>query len=444
MNKVFNRDEFINEVYMPLVEQEKYDELSAVNEGLIKNLFGRVKNLFVNDWKKIKGDAGIIKAYKEMDDKMTGFITMKMFNRDDCNRIRQSLVDFACLWYEHKSNQAKKDNSEPSPVESLKFKDSTLKESLETCQKSIRDITKKDSQMATWANALLDGMKVVINQVVLNEIDDAELREKFEKVNAEQEKKNEDINKKMEEFQNKLLNDIQKERKRLISGAKCKAFDDSLLGDKAAQNLTGEFDKISQLKKMDDKITAMKNDSMFGFKTIYSDSDYSSKWFKSAYLMTEAFYDWMKGNGEDDSPKEVEKFKDVPGQSIQAMCIAVNGFIKGCFIPGNDYGDVINLMSRCAIISNGSIGYNLPVADKKNDSDDDKNTFTLIVTSIQSKSNLVEDIHKNKIPLPDDFEKNAETLMNKIVTEATKLKKAADKKNDDMLKQFNDEYEKNK
>ena len=78
MNKILKRDEFIEEVYNPMIEQKEYEELVSINEGLLKTLFGAVKNLFVQDWKSIKGDPQIIKIYKELDDALTGFSMMKL------------------------------------------------------------------------------------------------------------------------------------------------------------------------------------------------------------------------------------------------------------------------------------------------------------------------------------------------------------------------------
>ena len=122
MNKILKRDEFITEVYNPMIEQKEYEELEAVNEGLLKTLFGIAKNLFKKDWETIKGDSGIIQVYKELDDKLTGFSLMKLSKKTECNQIRQALVDFACDWYDLKMNKAKEDDTDPKPAKSMKFK----------------------------------------------------------------------------------------------------------------------------------------------------------------------------------------------------------------------------------------------------------------------------------------------------------------------------------
>ena len=49
MDKILKRDDFII-----LMEQKEYENLVSVNEGLLKNLFGVVKNLFKKDWDRAK------------------------------------------------------------------------------------------------------------------------------------------------------------------------------------------------------------------------------------------------------------------------------------------------------------------------------------------------------------------------------------------------------
>ena len=71
MSKILSRNEFIE-----IKEQKEYEELQEINEGLIKNLFGRVKNKF-GGWKKIDGNEEIKRVYAELDDKLTGFSSVK-------------------------------------------------------------------------------------------------------------------------------------------------------------------------------------------------------------------------------------------------------------------------------------------------------------------------------------------------------------------------------
>ena len=49
MNKILKRDEYINKVYEPMIEQKEYERLQSVNEGILKNLFGKIKNIVNNN-----------------------------------------------------------------------------------------------------------------------------------------------------------------------------------------------------------------------------------------------------------------------------------------------------------------------------------------------------------------------------------------------------------
>ena len=175
MNKILKRDEFITEVYNPMIEQKEYEELEAVNEGLLKTLFGIAKNLFKKDWETIKGDSGIIQVYKELDDKLTGFSLMKLSKKTECNQIRQALVDFACDWYDLKMNKAKEDDTDPKPAKSMKFKNDTLRENLSSLENKIKDIANGDEQMLKWANSLKEEMKTVINRTIYDSVNNDEV-----------------------------------------------------------------------------------------------------------------------------------------------------------------------------------------------------------------------------------------------------------------------------
>ena len=221
MNKILKRDEFIEEVYNPMIEQKEYEELVSINEGLLKTLFGAVKNLFVQDWKSIKGDPQIIKIYKELDDALTGFSMMKLSKKKECNQIRQELVDFACDWYDKKMNDAKKDDVDPKPAKGMKFRDETLKSNLEATQDKINTICGEDAQMKKWANMLMSDMKVVINRSILEDMKDQDAKDELEAKNKEDmeklNQKHEKTNKEMEKLQNDQLKEVKKERDKIIN-----------------------------------------------------------------------------------------------------------------------------------------------------------------------------------------------------------------------------------
>ena len=83
-----------------------------------------------------------------MDDNLSGFTMMKMSKKGECNKIRQELVDFACDWYDLKMNKAKEDGTDPKPAKSMKFKNDTLRENIESMEKRIKDIAGNDEQQS--------------------------------------------------------------------------------------------------------------------------------------------------------------------------------------------------------------------------------------------------------------------------------------------------------
>lgn len=437
---ILNREQFINEIYNPLMEQKEYEQLVQLNEGLLKQLFGKIRNLFKNDWNSIKGDKTIIKVYKELDDKLTGFATMKLEKRDQCNKIRQELVNFAALWYEEKLNNAKKYDRDVKPAKSMEFKDETLRDGLEKCQKIIKEVAEGDGQLNRWANILMDDMTIVINQSILNDIEDEETKKEIEKANEEQIKKDENTNKKMEKFQNNQLKKIEKERADFIKNSEATPVNADLLGDKAIQVLTGEFKKIDSAlnKKGADKRRVFDSDSYLGLKSIFDDNALNDKTkYNVAYKIMSLVYGKLSEDG------VVEAFKETPGSSVQAMCIGINSFIKNSVYGGNNYGNELPLMTKLAIVSNGTIGYNLPL-NKKGDG----NYFTETVAEISQTTdfynkNLKFLVSSNKdFKLPKDFGTNSKNLLNKIISESKKLKEKAEKDDKAKRKSFDAQFEK--
>ena len=419
MYKIYKRDEFINEVYNPMIEQKEYQELEAINEGLLKTLFGAAKNLFKKDWSTIKGDPGIIKVYKEMDDALTGFSLMKLSKKDICNQVRQALVDFACDWYDKKMNDAKKDDTDPTPAKGMKFKDDTLAENLENTKKKIRTIIDGDEQMTKWANLLMDDMTNVINRTILDDIEDSKTKKEVEDMVNQKMEEKEKANKEMSKWQSSQLKEIKQEREGLITdlGATLISTD---VGDKALVELNGVFKKTMKDNEINQK--AITGDKFLGLKELYKNIDLSKPEFKTAYALMESVYRNLADN------TVAEKFKETPGKSVQAMCISINAFIKHCIYGDTDYSKTLPLMAKCAVISNGVVSYNLPLNDaavEDINSDDAGNKFTDLIDIITSGK--MTDKENKKIELSNDFKSNSKKLFDKIKKEAAKLKEEADK-----------------
>ena len=426
MDKILKRDDFII-----LMEQKEYENLVSVNEGLLKNLFGVVKNLFKKDWATIKGDSQIIRVYKELDDNLSGFTMMKMSKKGECNKIRQELVDFACDWYDLKMNKAKEDGADPKPAKSMKFKNDTLRENIESMEKRIKDIAKDDEQMLKWANTLKEGMKTVINRSILEDMKDEEAKKELEAKIAEDMKKQEEINKVMEKWQNDQLKEIQTEREKLISNTKSTPIDANLSGDKAIQNFYDEFDKIKNDRKnakasKKNTFDPLRKDTMLGFQSIFTDEDFKNKLFKTTYTILDVFYSSLNKND------VIKKFQEVPSQSVQAMCISINSFVKSSVYGDDSYKNTtLPLMAKCAVISDGIVSYNLPLNGKTGD--DAGNYFTDIV-GIISRQEFKKDTDNKDITYPDDFKTNADKIFKEIIAEAKKLKEDSDKKYNEKLK----------
>lgn len=414
MDKILKRDDFII-----LMEQKEYENLVSVNEGLLKNLFGVVKNLFKKDWATIKGDSQIIRVYKELDDNLSGFTMMKLSKKDECNQIRQELVDFACDWYDLKMNKAKEDGTDPKPAKSMKFKNDTLRENIEHLNKKIRDIAGKDEQMIKWAETLRDDMKIVINRSILEDIKDEEAKKELEAKIAEETKKQEEINKVMEKWQNDQLKEIQTEREKLISDAHATPITEGS-GDKAIGSLEDDYKNTKTNDEPD--VKKISKDELLGLKSIFTkdDLDGDKDSISKTYKILDSFYDSLN--------KDLDKFKEVPAQSVQAMCIAVNAFVKICIFGDEKYDNLLPIMTKCAIVSDGTVSYNLPL----NDQEGDKlgNYFTDTVGAI------VNDIKKDpeKYDVPDEFVDNADKLFQRIVSGAKKLKEVSDNKYNEQLK----------
>lgn len=423
MDKILKRDEYINEVLNPMMEKKKYDELKMVNEGLLKNLFGVVKNLFKKDWDSIKGDPSIIDAYKEIDDKLTGYSMMKLSKKGECNQIRQALVDFADDWYELKMNKAKDNDADPKPAKSMKFKDDTLKDNLDILQKKIRDIAGEDVQMKKWADRLLDDMKVVINKSILNDTDDEDTKNEIEKQIDDQIKKDEIDNKKMLEWENSQLEQLEKERKLLITNVKATPENGDTSGDKEVGKLIGSL----KLDSKEEFVNSANNDKLLGFNEIFKKSNGSKGVNISdrSYNILSAFYKQLNA--------DAKKFNETPAQSVQAMCIAMNVFTKMCGMENPKFDDLkVELMTRCAIISNGAISYKLPLNGKEGK--EAGNYFTDVIGKL-TQGKLSDN---SDIKLDDKFKNNSIKVFDEIKKKVKELEEDFNKKRDEDLKKLNE------
>ena len=136
---------------------------------------------------------------------------------------------------------------------------------------------------------------------------------------------------------------------------------------------------------------------------------------------------------------DAKLFSETPAQSVQAMCIAINNFVKLCNSKNMNVKPIqLELMAKCAILSNGAISYNLPLNGK--DGDDAGNYFTDTI------ANILGDEFKNSnnevIKASENFKTNAKNLFKDIKDKAVKIKEDAEKKYNDELKSLKSNEEK--
>ena len=235
----------------------------------------------------------------------------------------------------------------------------------------------------------------------------------------------------MEKWQNDQLKEIQSEREKLISNTKSTPIDANLSGDKAIQNFYSEFDKIKNDRKnakasKKNTFDPLRKDTMLGFQSIFTDEDFKNKLFKTTYTILDVFYSSLNNND------VIKKFQEVPSQSVQAMCISINSFVKSSVYGDDSYKNTtLPLMAKCAVISDGIVSYNLPLNDKTGD--DAGNYFTDIVGMI-SRQEFKKDTDNKDIIYPDDFKTNADKIFKEIIAEAKKLKEDSEKKYNEQLK----------
>ena len=165
---------------------------------------------------------------------------------------------------------------------------------------------------------------------------------------------------------------------------------------------------------------------MLGFQSIFTDEDFKNKLFKTTYTILDVFYSSLNNND------VIKKFQEVPSQSVQAMCISINSFVKSSVYGDDSYKNTtLPLMAKCAVISDGIVSYNLPLNDKTGD--DTGNYFTDIVGMI-SRQEFKKDTDNKDIIYPDDFKTNADKIFKEIIAEAKKLKEDSEKKYNKQLK----------
>lgn len=435
MKHLINREEYIKE-YLRISNSIEND--NELYEGLLSTVFGGLKMLFKKDWANIKcKNPSVLEHLKAIDKSLEGFTMTKMQFSGECTTIRQNIADYFNDILEYKLAQIEKEedpnkflkkeekekeeNKDAKGVaKNLNIKDKTLLDSLDKYKSNINTACKPSPKLREYADQMLNSVEVFVNDIVLAELE----KKGLEKAKLEEEKKKNDERKaKLEEIRKKmntLAKKAGKDALKKISDERDKAMRD--LGVKPIGAMSGDksFDTIA--KQFSDMLGEF-NDLKLNESAL--PKGYSEILRSDVYLGIQKSLEelnWNFSENEKDSSKGLydkffikvilnkintvfevisknkDMFKEVPSASVQAMMVSLcNAVIYG--FMGNDF-DIndarLELMTKCAIDSDATVGFNLPLIDPKKP--DNGNFFVSIMNQFKSadiSSKEVEDAAKS-------------------------------------------------
>ena len=479
MKHLINREEYINE-YLRINNIKNENE---IYESLLSAVFGGLKMLFKKDWENIKcKNPSILEQLKEIDKSLSGYTMTKMEFSNECNNIRQNvadyyndILDYKLLQLEKEDNAEKFMEKEKMDTENeekgenkqvdgvakvLNLKDKTLLDSLKKYTDNIKTNSSKSPKLKEYADQLLNSVTVIVNNIILNElekrgVDKKKLEEKRKKL-EEEKKKIDEVRQKMDELAKKAgdealknLSQERDEKMRNIGVDPIGAMDGSKSIDMIVKQFGDMLKENNNFKKINEGITIpkdysdrFKSDTYIGIKKTFeedleedennSDETYNKFIIKVILSKINDVFKVIL--------KNKEMFKGVPSASVQAMMISLTNVIIYGFV-GNDNTKPIkfnikndenrlSLMARCAIDSDATIGFNLPLIDPKKP--DNGNFFVSIMNQFKNTDINSKEIEKIKndegididvSKLMKDFRQNISTLFDEILKKAEELKK---------------------
>ena len=506
MKHLISREDYINEYLRVSKNIERDNELY---EGLLGTLFGGLKMLMKKDWANIKcKNPSVLRHLQDIDKSLGGYTMIKMQYSGECQNIRQNvanyfsdILDFKLSKIEKeedpneflkKENKEKEENKEGKGVEkSLNLKDKTLLDSLKKYKENISTSCKSNPKLREYADQMLNTVEVFVNDAIIAELEkkgaDKEKLEKERKKMEEKQKELDAVRKKMNDEAKKAgeeaLKKLSKERDDAMNKLGVKPIG-AMDGDKAVGDITKQYmdmlDEFNKSKLNESKLPGnyseiLRSDTYIGIQKSleelewnFSDNDKNSpdglydKFFIRVILnKINTVFEVVA--------KNKDMFKGVPSASVQAMMVALSNAIIYGFM-GNQFNIEKNnarlsLLTKCAIDSDATIGFNLPLIDPKKP--DNGNFFVSLMNQFKSaeiSSKEVEDAAKsitneeiksimkvwtgekegeNETPqdpaefakefgpmVMKDFRQNITKLFDIIVTKAKKLKEKAQKERD--------------
>lgn len=414
MKHLINREEYIKE-YLRISNSIEND--NELYEGLLSTLFGGLKMLFKKDWANIKcKNPSVLKHLQEIDKSLGGYTMTKMQFSGECTTIRQNIADYFNDILEYKLAQIEKEedpnkflkkeekekeeNKDAKGVaKNLNIKDKTLLDSLDKYKSNINTACKPSPKLREYADQMLNSVEVFVNDIVLAELekkglDKAKAEEERKKI-EEEEKKLEEIRSKMDkaakDADEKKMKELAKERDEAMTNLGAKPIG-PMDGDKAFDTIAKDFKKVLsgfEDMKLNESAT-IKNELPGGYGDILG---------KDTYLGINKSLAGIGWNISDqkkiDKLEAEDKFiirvilskinsvfnviandklkpllKGVPSASVQAMMVALSNAIIYGFVGDEKFNikgntNVLELLTKCAIDSDATIGFNLPLLDVK-------------------------------------------------------------------------------
>lgn len=482
-NYILKRDTYISEVY-------SHKDNNEINEGI----FDFFKTLMKKEWQDVKSkDTNIKTKLEEVDRGLSGFTLIKMKKAGACATIRQSLADFANTLWEAKQKelddgnklqrmlmglkdkgdvsdkeeeQIKKAGTVSKYMRQFDIKDKALVDKLKNYEKKITEVCQGDPDLTRWSNILKDEIRNIVNDMVIAEYEkisgeEKSAKKKIEKAKKkikeqekEKKKQTEEENKKAEKKQQDALKQIEKDREKVLSSVGVKPLKGQS-GDKSVSTLMSAFNDISSeilgesykysFKNMlnekeekkglsDDIKKVLGGDVYFGLKELENKDDIDDKKLKIIISEIKVVFDALDKLISSDS--ELKKsIKDVPSDAIQAMFVGISQTIIYALTDEDikQHKDILNLLARCSIKSDKTLGYGLPSMK-----DDEGNIFTVLMQTLKDAKDG-KGIFKDDTDLLNKFKQNITDIFDAIVKTAEDLKKKQKKKDEKEANDVNQE-----
>lgn len=458
MKHLINREDYIKEYlrisnYIDNVENVDDKNENELYEGLLNTLFGGLKMLFKRDWANIKcKNPSVLKHLQEIDKGLSGYTMMKMQFSSECQTIRQNIADYFndILNYKlsqieeeekpdkflEKEDKEKENSKEKGIAKSLNIKDKTVLDSIKKYKENINTACKASPKLKEYADMMLNSVEVFVNDVILAELEKKGVKkEKLEK----RRKKLEEEQKKLDEIQKKMdkaARDADEKKMKELAKERDEAMKDlgaipigPMDGDKAFDTIAKDYKKVLggfEDMKLNESAT-IKKELPGGYGDILG---------KDTYIGIKKSLENIGWNISDqkkiDKLEAEDKFiiriilskintvfnvigkdklkpllKGVPSASVQAMMVALsNAIIYGFVgdekfdIKGNE--NILTLLTKCAIDSDATIGFNLPLLDANKP--ENGNLFVSIMNQFR-ESDVSSDEIKNIVDATNEKER---------------------------------------